>query len=300
MPTKRAQLRHSTLYDWLRLRPVLRVYKTARRRAIGLAYPYKRAPDSAALSNALQQLGTRPLAITVVFNSTWMLKWQLRFAELNFNGVDRVIADNSYDPAASRAIKAICREANIHYLKLPFNRFSLGRPKDASLSHASALNWVWHNIVARVRPPVVAIIDEDLIPLDPVDIASKVADQPFFGVKLPGAQHGWTVWTGYAVYSRSIIDRYKMDFWVDGRAGLDTGGANWERVYRHFEPDQLRFASVPPGGKLMIVGRIDEWWHVGGISGYYARPEAWRADTDAMLEREYDRAKRLATADGSA
>lgn len=286
MPTRRVR---STLYDWVRLRPVLSVYKTARRRAIGYAYPYKKAPDPEALRNALEQLGTRPLAITVVFNSVWMLKWQLRFGELNFRGVDRVIADNSYDPAAARAIEALCREANVHYVRLPYNRFSLGRPKDASLSHASALNWVWHNVVSQVRPPIAAIIDEDLLPFDPVDIGSKVADQPFFGVRLLGAYHGWTVWTGYAVYSRSIVDRHKMNFWVDGRAGLDTGGANWERVYRHYDPDQLRFANVPPRPEL-IVGRIDEWWHVGGVSGYYARPEGWREETDAMLEREYARA----------
>lgn len=292
MPTSRFR---STLYDWLRLRPILSVYKTARRRAIGRAYPHKGSPDAVALSTALQQLGTRPLAITVVFNSVWMLKWQLRFGELNFRGVDRVIADNSYDPEASRAIQAVCREANFHYVRLPFNRFSRGRPKDASLSHASALNWVWRNVVARVRPPVVALIDEDLIPFDPVDIASKVADQPFFGVKLPGVRYGWTVWTGYAVYSRSFIDRHRLDFWVDARAGLDTGGANWERVYRQYDPDQFRFATVPPRGERMIVGRIDEWWHVGGISGYYSRPENWREETDAMLEREYDRAKRAAS-----
>src|SRR5262245_14770806 len=113
MPTRRAL---STLYDWLGLRPALSAYKIARRRTIGRAYIYKKAPDTETLRNALQELGTRPLAITVVFNSTWMLKWQLRFSELNFSGVDRVIADNSYDPAAARAIEALCREANVHYL----------------------------------------------------------------------------------------------------------------------------------------------------------------------------------------
>lgn len=277
-------LRQPTLFDWLRLRPILRLYKTARRRAIGHVYPYKKAPDTLALRKIVQKLGTRPLAITTVYNSAWMSKWQLRFGELNFSGIDRLIADNSSDPAAASAIEALCHDANVAYLKLPFNRFSLGRPKDAALSHASALNWVWRNIVTQVRPPLVAILDQDLMPLRPVDFGSKVADQPFFGVKLLGVRHGWMLWSGCVVFSRPVIDRYKLDFWVDEQAGMDGGGANWKRLYRHYDPDQLRFMDAPPN----LIGRFDEWWHIGGVSGYYAKPDGWRHETEAMLEREYD------------
>lgn len=271
------------MLDWLRLRPILPLYKSARRRAIGQAYIYKQAPDSRALRTIVPRLGTRPLVMSVVYNSAWMTKWQLRFGAMNFSGIDRLIADNSSDPAAAQEIEAACRDADVPYLKLPFNRFSLGRPKDAALSHVSALNWVWHNVVAPVRPPLVAILDQDLIPLRPVDFGSKVADQPFFGVKLLGVRYGWMLWSGCAVFSGDIIGRHKFDFWVDAKAGMDGGGANWKRVYRHYDPNRLRFMDAPAN----LIGRFGEWWHIGGTSGYYAKPDGWRLETEATLEREY-------------
>lgn len=281
----RPRLQYSTV-DWLRLRPILPFYKLARRRAIGHLYVRKKAPDPQALSDIVQRYGTRPLVITTVYNSAWITKWQLKLGELAFSGIDRLIADNSSDPAAARKIEALCREASIPYLRLPFNRFSLGRPKDASLSHSCALNWVWRNVVVRIRPrpPLVAFIDQDLVPLRPVDFSAKIADQPFFGVKRDGVWDGWTIWPGCAVFSGSLIDRYEFDFWVDEQAGLDTGGANWQRVFRHFDSRPLRHADAP----LSLIGRFEEWWHIGGISGYYAKPEGWIADTEAALKREYD------------
>lgn len=277
-------IRYSTLGDWLRLRPILGVYKSARRYVIGRAYLLKPAPDPVALNSIRSTLGARPLAITIAYNSAWMLNWQFKFARLNLKGVDRLIADNSSDSHEARKIEDACRSAGVAYLKLPFNRFSLGRPKDPSLSHAVALNWVWQRVVRRVRPPLVAILDHDLIPLRPVDFASKLVDQPLYGAKMNGGGNAWQIWPGYAVFDGSLIDRYDFDFWVDGRAKLDTGGANWRRLYRHFDRNQLRFADGPAN----VIGRLDEWLHVGGASGYEVKVTNWRDEVEATLQREYE------------
>ena len=277
-------IRYSTLEDWLRLRPVLGLYKVGRRFAIGRAYCFKPAPDPAALQEICSSFGARPLVMTIAYNAAWMLAWQAKFAKLNFTGIDRLIADNSSDPEEASKIEALCRDAGMAYLKLPFNRFSLGRPKDPSLSHAVALNWVWQRIVRRVRPPVAAILDHDLIPLRPVDFASKVADQPFYGARMNGADDAWQVWPGYAVFDGSLIDRYDLDFWVDGSARLDTGGANWRRLYRHFDGNRLRFAD----GAANVIGKIDEWFHVGGASQYDVKVADWREQVEANLQREYE------------
>jgi hypothetical protein len=280
-------LRYSTVEDWARLRPVLGLYKIALRRVIGRAYMFKAAPDRAALRDVCHALGNRPLAVTIAFNTVWMLKWQLRFGQLHLHGADRLLADNSSDPKASAEIELLCREAGAHYLKLPFNRFSLGRPKDASLSHAAALNWVWRHVVLPTRPPIIAILDHDLIPLRKVDFSSKIEDQPFYGIKMPGARFGWQVWPGYAVFDGSLIDRYRFDFSAGVRAGLDTGGANWNQLYRHFDDTKLRFAN--PSGD--VIGRFEEWWHVGNASEYAPTPPGWRKHVEEEARREYEKVR---------
>jgi hypothetical protein len=278
------RVRYERLEDWLRLRPLLALYKLTYRYLIGRIYVHKRAPNPRALASLCQRLGTRPLVVTVAYRSAWMLKWHLAFGAVNLRGTDRLVVDNSPDTESAREIETLCREAGVHYLKLPFNRFSLGRPKDASLSHACALNWTWQHIVAVVRPPVVALLDHDLIALKPVDLSAKLDGQPFFGVKKTGKHQCWQIWPGYAIFDRSIVERYQADFWVDSRnVELDTGGANWRRIFRHFDDQHLRFADAPP----FALGRFEEWWHIGGASEYGGASADWRESIETALTSEY-------------
>lgn len=257
---------------------LLQPYKDLRRRAVRTAYLYKAAPVPGEVNHARLAISGRVAAITVAYNTPWVTDWQFRFSH-NLGPVARLIADNSSNPEKSREIKAIAAEYDTTYLRLPFNRFSEGRPKSASLSHACALNWLWRRVVVPAMPKVVAILDHDLIPVRPVDLATKVADQPFYGVRIEGAYAGWHLWPGYAVFREDVIR--DLLFWPNPRAGLDTGGANWDRLFCQYDPQTLKFAPVP----ARDLGTTDEWFHVGEASEYYGpRGAEWRQTVEATLK----------------
>ncbi len=285
-------LEYKTPLDWLKFRPILRVEKIFRRRLIGRTFLLKAAPDSNSIKDLQRKLGTRPLIVTIAYNTAWTLEWQFKFEKLNFPDVDRLIADNSSDPAQSGEIEAICRRLGAAYIKLPFNRFSvgvklpigglrLGRPHP-SLSHAVALNWVWKQIVQKTRPPLVAILDHDLIACAPVDFSARLKNQSFYGLKMTGVAYGWTLWPGYALFDRSIIDKYPVNFWVDEFAQMDTGGGNWRGVFRYFNPAELNFSAMHD------ESHFDEWFHIGGASNYANnKPANWRDFVDSVLAKKF-------------
>jgi len=270
------RLRDYGLADWLRLRPLSHGYKQAGRMALDAAYRRRPPPDRAALARALGAVAGRPLAVTVAFNTPWVIAWQLRFLA-RFVDAAVVVADNSTDPAKAAEIAALC--ATVPYVRLPPNPYNNGR--NFSMSHGFALNWVWRNLVVPARAPAVALLDHDLVPVAPVGLAGYVAGQPVFG-RLETRPGGvWYLWPGFAVFDGAFVARHRLDFRPDGPNGLDTGGMNWWRVFRSVDRAGLRF----PEPAMDPYERLDRWVHFGNASAYVPSGPERRAAIEAYLER---------------
>jgi hypothetical protein len=61
---------------------------------------------------------------------------------------------------------------------------------------------------------------------------------------------------------------------------LVTGGRNRPRLFRHYDPATLRFASfrfeepVDAQGRVLHIETIDGWLHLGGSSYHQAKIDA--------------------------
>lgn len=278
-----ARQHRNRMRDWLRLRPILRQYKLARRWTLGRIYVYRSPPEPAQVARAIGALGRRPLAVTVAYNTPWVIDWQLRFSRRNLPGTDLLVADNSSDPAVAREIGRLCAGRGVSYVRLPCNRFSLARPRDVSLSHAAAMNWVLRNVIGRVKPPVFSFLDHDMIPLRRVELGTLVADQPFYGRRQAGLDGSWSIWPGYAVFDFATAARFKLNFWPSYRFSMDTGGGNWQRIFRHFDHSRIAFALV----RRADYERLDDWVHLGGASAYGPKPADWRAKAESWLAERW-------------
>jgi hypothetical protein len=269
----------SSLGDWLRLRPVLKQYKLARRRALGRIYARRAPPEPAQVARVMAALGRQQLAVTIAYNTPWVIDWHLRFSRRYLPDTDLLVADNSADPAAARAIEMLCGTHGVAYIRLPPNRFSLTRPRDVSLSHAAALNWVLRHVIAPAQPPVFAFLDHDLIALRRVELGQLVASQPFYGRRLDGRDGAWCLWPGYAIFASAAARPLALDFWPSYRFTLDTGGGNWQRFFRHFDGRDLAFARMWYGDYQYF----DDWVHLGSASAYRPQAADWRPEAEAWL-----------------
>ena len=153
------------------------------------------------------------------------------------------------------------------YLSLPPNSIRHG-----CRSHGSALTWTYHNLIVPLQPAVFAFIDHDLFPLSPIDLASRVAGQPVFGLSTPPGR-GWSIWAGYSVYDFAEASKYQLDFGTDRPRGHDTGGRNWVQFYRHLDRDRIRLVDPrvvelhdPLTGTSFPIEMVDVFAHVGQVS----------------------------------
>ena len=256
-----------TLTDWKRLRPVTHTMKTWRYRAINRLYMRKpaRAGDPAEVARAV---AGRDVLVTIAFNDPEAIHWQAQLLGHYLPHVLHVIADNSSEEAASREIAEIAASSGSPYLNLPDNPWHA-----FSRSHGIALNWVWCNVLRPGAPKAFGFLDDDLFPTGADDPFAPLETQNFFGV-VREAGSRWFLWAGYCVFRFDAVKDKPLDFGQDWFIGLDTGGGNWDALYRHADRARLReaqsiFTGYKPGidvhdGPVQWCGA---WLHEVGTMG---------------------------------
>ena len=267
-----------TIGDWLRLRPLTQRLKTLRYDAIDALHrrkPARRGDIAAAVSS----ITGRRVLITVAFEDAQAIGWQIRLVRRYVACDLHLIADNSGDDVGADAVRAACDSAGAHYLRLPASAARSSR------SHGLALNWLWTNVVRPGRPTAFGFLDDDFFPTGPDDPFGALGSQDFFGV-VRTAGDRWFLWAGYCLFRYAAVADKALDFQQDWFIGLDTGGANWEVLYRHADLARLRHAGMTQGPYRADVSESEtyfqwynQWLHEVGSAG---RPDL-EADKRAVV-----------------
>lgn len=263
MPKKLSEF---TLVDHLRLRPLTQAYRTARYRAIDRGYFNKLSP-SGSLDGVCRDIAGRKVLATVAFDDPLGLDMHLELVR-KYALHDRfLVAENSRDVANRCANAQIASRHGVHYFELPPNPWT-GR--DDSRSHGIGLNWIWHNVLKPGAPAAFGFVDDDLFVTAPVDVFGPLREHAFYG-DLRQAGKRWFLWAGFCIFRFDAVRDLPLDFGLDWFVGLDTGGGNWDVLYRHVDP-----GSLPPRPVESIMGvpgtndpkagfeRRGEWIHEVG------------------------------------
>lgn len=258
-----------SVQQWLALVPVAHRLKLIRNRALERVY---RNSGTAArdrfLSDHGREVGPK-VAVTIAFNTPWVIELFLRAAKANMPGMSIIVADNSSKEVACDEIVALCRAYGVAYARLPRN------PEwHPNRSHGIAMNWAYHNLVEPLDPQVFAFLDHDMFLLSEFDLSETVARQPVYGrFKHSTEQEAWSLWAGYSVFDRAAVQDRSLDFNYDLPLRLDTGGYNWGRLYRFLDADTMRFADRrrvklrdPEDASVYSCEMLDSFVHVGGAS----------------------------------
>jgi hypothetical protein len=105
------------------------------------------------------------------------------------------------------------------------------------------LNWVWRNILRPGEPQAFGFLDHDLFPIAPDDPFAMLEVQPVYGV-LREADARWFLWAGFCVFRFDAVKDLPLDFGQDWFNGLDTGGGNWDALYRTLDRRALAFTPT--------------------------------------------------------
>ena len=216
-----------------------------------------------------KSLKGRNISLVIAFEQPWALDWQLRIAQRNLMDNHAILVfDNSRRAAARLEIERVCRDRGAFYFALPMN-FT----RHVNQSHGMAMSWVFHNIVRAIQPRMFAFLDHDLIPIEKISLAERLANQPFYG-DLRVNPWSWNLWAGYCLYNFQAVANMLLNFLYDFSQKLDTGGRNWRCLYQHHEQQHLAYAKstsvtvkAPDMATPRAVQIVDNsWLHIGSIS----------------------------------
>lgn len=283
------RLNEFSALEWLELLPLQHVAKQLRNDAWLDLYYRKRPPQLDRFLDDRKSLAGKNIALVMAFEQPWALNWQLRMANRNLSDTTILVFDNSIDESKRIELDQVCARNNVAYLSLPRNP-----TRHVNRSHGMAMSWVYRNVVKAIEPRIFGFVDHDLIPVRPVTIANKFADQPFYGRLNVGKFGFWSLWAGYSFFDFATTKDKSINFLYDFSRDLDTGGRNWNSVYEGHDRDKIRFASsekiemrVPALKHARAVEFVDgDWLHMGGIS--YNDTLRERMEFFEELEKQFD------------
>lgn len=172
--------------------------------------------------------------MTIAFSDPQLIEWQAQLIRTYVPQSVYLIADNSPDDASAAEIAMIAQRQGVAYIRLPVNPWGYG-----SRSHGISMNWLWRNIILPGKPEAFGFLDHDLFPTAPDDPFSALSTQDFYGfVRSFGPR--WYLWAGFCVFKFDNVRHKPLDFGPDWFVELDTGGGNWEVLYRHVDRAMLR------------------------------------------------------------
>lgn len=260
--------------EWLKLLPVQHALKQVRNDVWLAVYKNIRTSKLSQFLTEYKDLAGRNIALVIAFEQPWALNWLLQMANRNVSDMTVLVFDNSRNEAKRIELEHICKRNKAPYLALPANP-----TRHVNRSHGMAMTWVYHNVVRAINPRIFGFIDHDLIPVGKVSIMDKLAGQPVYGLLNQNKFGFWSLWAGYCFFDYAGTRGKSINFLYDFSRDLDTGGRNWNSLYRDLDRRQMRIASsdnvsmkVPSIENPRLVQFIDEHWlHIGGISyNHYA------------------------------
>jgi hypothetical protein len=226
--------------DWMRIRPVLERYKMARYSARVAWYVRRRAlvGNPAAVARGIRD---RRVLITVAFDDPQLVRWQTDLVRLHVRDCVHLIIDNSSDDQVARQIEAEAHARELFYLRLAPNPW---RGPDSGRAHGLAMSWTWRHVVKPGAPEAFGFIDHDLFPTEETDPFAPLQAVPVCGRLVDGAGRRWNLWAGFCFFRFDAVARSRLDFRLDWSAGVDTGGCNWQRLYRHIDRGRIPAVAV--------------------------------------------------------
>lgn len=258
-----------TLAEWLRLKPVIFLWKELRNDLLLAFYKRKTVILEEDFIQKNQKFQNKKLLIVIAFEQIKVLEWMFSFAKDNVDDFKIMVFDNSRDLHLREQIKQLCSAYKIPYLALPKNL-----TRHPNRSHGMAMTWVFHRIIQRIEPEWFGFLDHDMIPVQPFYFQEKIAkNMSCYGALNEGNFGYWNLWAGYCFFQYKKYANRPLNFLYDFSRGTDTGGRNWDLVYQEQEKTSKLFAQDEKfqltlgSGLTAHVQVIDQVWiHVGGVS----------------------------------
>lgn len=212
----------------------------------------------------------RIVIFTIAFNNIETIKLQAKYFSQNIkDNYQYIIGDNSTRIDISNEIEAYCQNSKIGYVRILHNPYN---GVDASKSHGLAVNWMYKHIISPSNAEYFGVVDHDIFPTKRTSVIAHLKQVGVFGhVQVRGER--WYLWPGFSFFNRNILGKKRYNFLPI--SGLDTGGGNWDPIYRYIDKSKLDkpkhyYIKYRDGDVVQNTSmeKIGDWLHLMNASGW--------------------------------
>ena len=253
--------------DILNKNPLVRWVKNARNRCLNSLF-LKQAAETIQLPPDWRPEKHSAMCFSIAFNHPLCIEVLIESWQEFARNTELVIVDNSSKKEARAQIRDLCAKHGVPYIGLPPSwEWSVNR------SHAISMNWIYYNLVLKWRPRLFGFLDHDCFPYAPFDLAETMGGFNIWGDKRAPkkGKNQWHLWAGFCFFRLSRLENVKIDFMHSVELRMDTGGSNWNSLYKYIHPEEVKCSlsgTVPRGELFSQMGNTidNRFLHIGGAS----------------------------------
>ena len=180
------------------------------------------------------------------FDGLLYAKYQIKTLRYFMPEANIVIIDTNgnLNPEASKATEELCIAEKVSYIKLPHNKMQDVPCYSSKLG--VDMTWIFRNVVKHRQPKYFGYLDQDCFLIKPIwpYLKSYLDKKGMYGLswqhpdrKDPDGNPYWLVHIMQNFFKYDFVKDIDLDFRPAGHWGLDTGGCNYETLFRGKNPD---------------------------------------------------------------
>ena len=174
----------------------------------------------------------------ITFNNPFMVEYQVKTLRKLFKApFNLIVVDNNnwLYPETSAQVLELCIRENVTYLKAPDNYYQNEDTFDPTMKLGTTMNWIYTRCVRERKPKYFGILDHDCFLVRPFDIRPYLDQKGMYGrVEMSKKDQAWTLHVVVNFFRFDFVQPYLLDFRASYEHQLDTGGANWDILYKNY------------------------------------------------------------------
>jgi hypothetical protein len=207
----------------------------------------------------------------IAFNNLFLAQYQIRTLRKFFQSpFNLILVDNNnwLHADESRSLLQLCIDERVTYLKAPDNYYQRPEHFDPTMKLGTTMNWLYVNCVQARRPKYFGFLDQDCFLVRDLDLRPWLDVWGMYGkVVRSQIDEAWTLHVTVNFYRLDFLGLRLLDFRASYPHQLDTGGANYDILYKDFRPEDYEIEHHSVRFAEQDVNRKDSVQHYEIIEG---------------------------------
>lgn len=215
----------------------------------------------------------------ITFNEPDFVRYQIKTLRKFFKDpFNLIIVDNNnwLHPEGSAEVLNICMEEGVIYLKAPDNHYQGKDFFDPTLKLGTTLSWIFANCVKKRSPKYFGFLDQDCFLIKDFRIVPILDKVGMYGLVSHGVNDSWNLHVTFNFFRFNFVSHLLLDFRAGWENHLDTGGKNWDILYKDYSYKDYELKNVayryakydvePKSNRNLYEIAEETWYHMGGSS----------------------------------